>query len=82
MAPFMTERSTQPKREGGATLRRDGRTDTMSSCGIKKSSNFFLYYIRNSPHNFINVELLLPVSLYAGNVTHPDNTDHHSRHFC
>lgn len=35
----------------------------------------------NVPHDFVNVELLLPVFFYARDMTHPYNSHHHSRHF-
>lgn len=90
MTPFKIERTTQPKREGGATLRKR-RMDTMSSCGIYQDSNSAVLLKTtcngacqnetNAPHDFMNVELLLPVFFYARDMTHPYNSHHHGRHF-
>lgn len=33
------------------------------------------------PHDFINVELLLPVSFNTRDMTHPYHSHHYSRHF-
>ncbi len=36
---------------------------------------------RYVPHDLMNIELFIPVPLNTRNMTHPDHSNHHSRHF-